>query len=188
MIGVLLAGGAARRLGGRPKAALELGARPLIAYPAAALEPVCARLAVVCKPDSELPELDGVERWDEPARPRHPLTGIVHALERAGEAVLVCAADMPYVTPDACRSLIDAGARGEHARAAVAVGAGQVCAVFGVYPPDALAPLRAAPADRPLSETVEMLAPAHVALAPALLRSVNTREDLNQAEATLAGH
>src|SRR5215207_7757291 len=99
MIGVLLAGGLGRRLGGRPKAAIEVAGRPLAAYPAAALVGVCERVAFVAKPESELPALPGIERWDEPAEPRHPLTGIVHALERAETAVLVCAATCPTSRP-----------------------------------------------------------------------------------------
>jgi hypothetical protein len=53
-----------------------------------------------------------------------------------------------------------------------------MCPVFGLYGPDALATLRAARRGAPLRETVDALDPARVALAPALLRSVNTRDDL----------
>jgi molybdopterin-guanine dinucleotide biosynthesis protein A len=84
--------------------------------------------------------------------------------------------DMPWVTPDACRSLLDAA---PGAVAAVAVAAGEMCPVFAVYAPDALATLKAAPADAPLRETVDALDPARVALAPALLRSVNEPADLS---------
>src|SRR5437764_7340068 len=101
-MGAVLAGGAGRRLGAESKAAAELAGRPLASYPAAALGTVCERVAVVCKPSTELPELDGVKRWDEPEEPRHPIAGIVHALERAAGPVLVCACDMPFVTADAC--------------------------------------------------------------------------------------
>lgn len=175
MNGAILAGGAGRRLGGVSKAMVELDGRPLAAHVVDALAAVCDPVAIVCKADTELPELAGVERWDEPAEPRHPLTGIVHALERAGGAVLVCAVDMPWVTEDACRSLIDA-ARGRVA--AVAVGAGELCPVLGLYSPDALDLLRTAPPDAPLRETVAALDPVRVALPPPLLRSVNAPSDL----------
>jgi molybdopterin-guanine dinucleotide biosynthesis protein A len=173
--GAILAGGAGKRMGGVPKATLELDGRPLAAHVADALGAVCAPVVVVCKPDSELPELPGVARWDEPAAPRHPLAGIVHALERAAGPVLVCAVDMPWVTPDACRSLLDAAPGGQ---AAVAVAEGEMCPVFAVYAPDALDRLRDARADAPLRETIEGLDPARVALPPAILRSVNRPEDL----------
>lgn len=175
MNGAILAGGAGSRMGGASKAMIELDGRPLAAHVASVLAAVCERVAFVCKPDTELPETEGVERWDEPAEPRHPLTGIVHALERAGGPVLVCAVDMPWVTVDACRSLLDAA---PGAVAAVAVGEGEMCPVLAVYAPDALDALKAAPADAPLRQTVDALDPARVALPPALLRSVNRTSDL----------
>jgi len=173
--GAILAGGAGTRLGGVSKALIELDGRPLAAHVADVLAQTCERVAFVCKPDTELPDLEGVERWDEPVEPRHPLTGIVHALEHGDGPVLVCAVDMPWVTPDACRSLLDAA---PGAVAAVAVGKGEMCPVFAVYAPDALETLKAAPPDAPLRETVATLDPARVALAPALLHSVNEPADL----------
>lgn len=183
MIGALLAGGAGSRLGGGSKAAVPVAGQPLALYPALALGAVCERVAVVCKRDTSLPELPGVERWDEPDAPRHPLTGIVHALETAGGPVLVCAADMPFVTVDACRSLLQAAGS---AVAVVATADGVLQPTFGLYAPAALEPLRAAEADAPLTRTVEALAPVRVALPAALVRSVNTPEDLAEAEALLA--
>jgi molybdenum cofactor guanylyltransferase len=174
--GAILAGGAGTRLGGVSKAMLELDGRPLAVHVGEVVAQVCEPVAIVCKPDTELPPIAGLERWDEPAEPRHPLTGIVHALEQAGGPVLVCAVDMPWVTADACRSLLDAA---PGAAAAVAVGEGEMCPVFGVYAPESLATLRAASADAPLRETVDALEPARVALPPALLRSVNTPDDLS---------
>jgi molybdopterin-guanine dinucleotide biosynthesis protein A len=184
VIGVLLAGGAGRRLGGS-KPAAPLAGRPLIEWPLAALTGACDRVAVVCKPSTRLPDLPGVERWDEPERPRHPLAGIAHALERAGEPVLVCAADMPFVTVDALRTLL-AAAGGAGGRPVVAVAEGRLQPVLALYAPGVLEELRAAPADAPLSRTVEELDPVRVALPPALVRSVNTPEDLAAADALLA--
>ena len=183
MIGAVLAGGAGRRLGGRSKAAVMLGDRPLVSFPLAALGSVCERVAVVCKPDSDLPNLKAAERWDEPPEPRHPLTGILHALERAGGPVLVCAADMPYVTGDACRTLLAAAGTG--GPAVVAVSEGVLQPVLGLYAPAALGALRDAPADAPLTATLEALDPVRVALPPAIVRSVNTPEDLAEAEDAL---
>jgi molybdopterin-guanine dinucleotide biosynthesis protein A len=174
--GAILAGGAGSRLGGASKAMVELDGRPLARRVADVLAEVCEEVAVVCKPDTELPDLDGVERWDEPAEPRHPLVGILHALERAGGPVLVCAVDMPWVTADACRSLLDAA---PGSVAAVAVGAGRLCPVFGVYAPEAVEAMRGAAEDAPLRDVVERLDPARVALPPPVLRSVNTPADLD---------
>ena len=183
MIGALLAGGSGSRLGAGSKAAAPLAGRPLAAYPAEALGAVCERVAVVCKTGTQLPDLPGTERWDEPDEPRHPLTGIVHALATAGGPVLVCAADMPFVTADACRTLL--GAAGT-SPAVVATAEGVLQPVLGLYAPAALDLLRAAPPDAPLTRTVEALDPVRVALPAALVRSVNTPEELAEAEAQLA--
>ena len=160
-----------------------MAGRPLAAYPASALGAVCDRVAIVCKRDTQLPELPGTERWEEPDEPRHPLTGIVHALVTAGGPVLVCAADMPFVTADACRTLLQAAGS---APAVVAVSDGVLQPTLGLYAPAALEVLRAAAADAPLTRTVESLDPVRVALPAALVRSVNTPEDLAEAEVLLA--
>ena len=181
MNGAILAGGAGKRMGGVSKAMVELDGRPLAAHVAATLGQVCDRVAIVAKPDTELPDLGGVERWDEPPEPRHPLTGITHALERAEGPVLVCAVDMPWVTADACLSLIDAAPGGV---AAVAAANGALCPVLGVYAPAALEALRGAAENAPLRDTVETLDPVRVALPPPLLRSVNEPGDLAEDSAT----
>jgi molybdopterin-guanine dinucleotide biosynthesis protein A len=182
VIGALLAGGSGSRLGKESKPAAELAGRPLAAYPAEALAAVCERVAIACKRDTALPELPGVERWDEPDEPRHPLTGIVHALTVANGPVLVCAADMPFVTADACRTLQQAAT----GAAVVATADGVLQPTFALYAPAALDVLREAPADAPLTATVESLDPARVALPAALVRSINTPEELAEAEAELA--
>jgi molybdopterin-guanine dinucleotide biosynthesis protein A len=107
----------------------------------------------------------------------------VYALERAGEPVLVCAADMPFVNPDACRSLLTAPHKG---LAVVAAADGVLQPVFAVYAPAALDSLRAAPDDAPLTRTVEALDPTRVALPARVVASVNTPEELAAAERVLA--
>jgi molybdopterin-guanine dinucleotide biosynthesis protein A len=164
---------------GGAKATRLLRGRPLAAYPADALAQVCVRVAIVAKSGTELPELPGVERWnDEPAEPRHPLTGIVHALERAaGVPVLVCAADMPFVTAGGLRTLAAVG------NTAVAVTDGVLQPVLGLYRPEVLPQLKQAEPDAPLTRTVEALAPQLVSLPAEQVRSIDTPEDLASAEA-----
>ena len=207
IVGAILAGGAGRRLragvaGGPPsKAAASLAGRALVSYPLDALAAVCDRVVVVAKRQTDLPaELASGERWNEPDEPRHPLAGIVHALERADGPVLVCAADMPFVSPSACRALIAAahGAGGKpsgpgrprpaHAlgrwqapAATVAEAGGSLEPLLGVYRPEALPALRAAPADAPLRAVIEALDPLRVGLPASVLRSVNTPADLDAA-------
>ncbi len=169
MIGVILAGGLGRRMGGR-KPLRDLNGRPLAAYPAAALRATCERVVIVGKRDSALPVLEGVARWDEPDEPRHPLTGIVHALARAGDDVLVCAADMPCVTAPACERLI--------AKRAIAAAGGRLQPLFGVYRVEWLDVLRAAPPDTALTRTVEALEAPLVELPEDVVVSIDTPEAL----------
>ncbi len=112
-LGVVLAGGAARRFGGAKMTAL-LDGRPLVTHAVAALAatPGLAGVVVAARPDTTLPGDLGVDVWTEPGDgPRHPLAGIAHALERAGRPVLVLAGDMPWVPPALLARLVAAGAR-----------------------------------------------------------------------------
>jgi molybdenum cofactor guanylyltransferase len=177
--GVVLAGGLGRRMGG-PKATALLAGRPLVAYPVEAMRAVCDRVAVVCKRNTELPELD-VETWIEPDEPHHPVVGIIHALERAGGPVLVCAADMPLITPEALR-LVAAGLR---STAAIAAVGGRLEPLLGAYASDALGPLREAPPDQALRDTAASLAPALVVVDTEVVFNVNTPADLAEAERLL---
>ena len=95
-IAAVLAGGRSRRMGS-PKALVELGDRPLLAWAVAAALEAGLEAVVVAKPGSPLPPLD-VPVWAEPEHPSHPLAGVVAALERAApRAVVVLACDMPFV-------------------------------------------------------------------------------------------
>jgi molybdopterin-guanine dinucleotide biosynthesis protein A len=170
-------------MGAVSKPGVELGGRPMIAWPLEALGAVCARVAVVAKADTELPELPaGVERWDEPAQPRHPLTGIVCALERAGGPVLVCAADMPFVGADALRS-VEAGRGG--ARACVGRAGGHLQPLLASYAPSALAMLRDAAEDAPLIGTVALLDPVVVDVPERDATSVDTPDGVRRAAVRL---
>lgn len=176
LTGIVVAGGRASRLDG--KLAADLGGRPLVAWPVAAVGAVCDRVAVVCKPETELPPLDA-ERWDEPPEPRHPLAGIVHALERAGGPILVCAADTPFVTPDELRRV--AGALGPGTPAAVAFAVARLQPLVAAYGPEALGGLRAAAPGEPLTRSVERLDPVRVEIASESVLNVNTETDLAEA-------
>lgn len=164
---------------------MVLADRPLVVYPVEALREVCERVAVVCKPETPLPEIHGAERWDEPRTPRHPITGIVHALERATEPVLVCAADMPLVTAEACRALLEAAAAASGAAAVLASDNDVLQPLFGVYRPSALERLVMAPGGSRLTKAVAELDPVTVMLPPLALLNVNTEADLARAELAL---
>jgi molybdopterin-guanine dinucleotide biosynthesis protein A len=186
-IGVVLAGGAGRRMGG-DKALVRLRGRPLIAYPLAAMRAALGEagmVAVVAKPDTGLPDLPaGVSVWREPAEPRHPVVGIVEALRGAGgRAVVVCAADMPFVTAEVLSGLAGADAGGRPAVVVVLDGALQPH--LARYDPGARPALASlAASQRPLREIVAELGPRLYALAdPRVVFNVNTPEDLAAAEA-----
>jgi molybdenum cofactor guanylyltransferase len=180
VIGAVLAGGLGRRMGAS-KATASLGGRPLVAYPLDALSQVCDRVVVVAKRETELPA--EVERWDEPDDPRHPIAGITHALERAGEPILVCAADMPFVSSDVLSLL--AGELRPGLKAAAAFCEGRLEPLLAAYAPEALEVLAEAPPDEPLRRTVESLMPVLVDVPPDVVFNVNTPEDLTRAEERL---
>jgi molybdopterin-guanine dinucleotide biosynthesis protein A len=148
-----------------------------------ALARVCERVVVVCRQQTDIGALD-VERWDEPEGPQHPIAGIVHALERAEEPVLVCAADMPFVTADALRRIQTGLEPG--ANAAVAMCESRLEPLLAAYAPGALHLLRGAPPGDPLRRTVESLAPVAVELPPEVVFNVNTADDLAEAERRLS--
>jgi molybdopterin-guanine dinucleotide biosynthesis protein A len=158
----------------------ELGGRPLIAYPLETLRAVLDDVAVVGKRDTELPPLPlNVHRWVEPAEPRHPVAGIVEALKRAGNRpVLVCAADMPFVTAATIRGL--AAADPGDAPAVIATGN----PLLGLYLPEAADRLTSRPDERrPLRELIAALEPRTVDVDEAELFNVNTLADLAAAQA-----
>jgi len=93
----ILAGGAGRRMGA-PKAALPLAGRPMISYAIDAARAAGLSPFVVTKAGIELPELD-CRLVVEPAEPRHPLCGVIAALEHHGGPVVVIACDVPLLPP-----------------------------------------------------------------------------------------
>jgi molybdenum cofactor guanylyltransferase len=104
----VLAGGRARRLGGA-KATAPLAGQPLICHVLAAARSSGLPVLVVAKRDTELPAI-AEPVLVEPDEPRHPLCGVLIALEhlaaRAQDAALVVAGcDMPFLTGPLLRRL-----------------------------------------------------------------------------------
>lgn len=183
-LGVVLAGGRGRRLGGT-KATAELHGRPLISYPLEAMGAALGEVVVLAKPDTPLPSLPGMTVWIEPGPRHHPLVGIVQALGLAGDrAVLVCGVDLPLLTPALIRRLSVHDARG--APAVLAAAGGVIQPLLARYEPQALRVLPADPGERPLRELVRALAPALLEVDdPEELFNVNAPEDLLRAAAIL---
>lgn len=183
LVGVVLAGGAGRRMGGA-KALADLGGRPLLHRPLAALREVADEVAVVAKRDTELPPLPGgVGVWLEPDEPRHPMTGIVHALRRAGgRAVLAMALDLPLVGAGLLRRIAAAPAGG--AAAVVPHADGRLQPLCARYEPSALAALEGFEPSARVTDLVLGLEPVVLDFADAGgFLNVNTAEDLARAAA-----
>src|SRR5947209_11531015 len=141
-LGVILAGGLGSRIGGG-KAIVELAGKPLIQYPCEAMQAALGEVVITAKADTELPSLVGTTVWVEPQAPRHPLIGLLHALDLAeGRPVLACPVDLPFVTAEVIRRLAGAGARG--APAVIAAAGGTVQPLLGCYQPRARERLRSA--------------------------------------------
>lgn len=184
VVGVLLAGGQGRRIGGA-KATVTLAGRPLIAWPLAALRDALGpdgTVAVVAKPSTPLPGDLGVPVWPEPAAPSHPLVGLVRALEGAdGRPVLVCPVDVPFVTGATLARL--GRAAGDVATLAAREGALQP--LLGRWEPVALPALRAALTEDPLPAMRALaagLGAAALEVAARELVNVNTPEELRAAQ------
>jgi molybdopterin-guanine dinucleotide biosynthesis protein A len=185
--GVILAGGLGRRIGGS-KAVVQLAGQPLISYPLEAVRTALSDVAVIAKADTQLPSLPGVTVWVEPDSPRHPVLGIVQALALAeGRSVVVCASDLPFVTPELIYHLATADLG--KSPAVVACCGADVQPLLGCYAPRAIDPLRSGlPADPPVHELVASLRPRTLEVGePELLFNINSPEDLLHAAAILDG-
>jgi molybdenum cofactor guanylyltransferase len=182
-IGVVLAGGLGRRMGGA-KAMVELAGRPLICYPLDALAAALDEVAVLAKADTELPSLPGATIWVEPQLHHHPVVGISQALALAGgRPVLICAVDLPLVTPELVRRLAAEDPAG--APAVVASRRGEFQPLLGCYRPGALELLEPA-GNRPLRELVAAIKPRLLDVDdPESLYNVNEPADLLPAAAAL---
>lgn len=100
-----LAGGASRRMG-RNKALLEFGGRPLLAHLIELVRPLVGRVAIVGSP--EVYRHLGVEVFPDPVPGRGPVAGICAALKASStDWNLILACDLPYLTADFLRHLIE---------------------------------------------------------------------------------
>jgi molybdenum cofactor guanylyltransferase len=185
-VGAILAGGGGRRIGG-DKAIVELHGRPLISYPLEAVRQALGRVAILAKPDTKLPYVSGVTVWIEPEPRRHPVFGIMQALALAdGRPVVVCGADLPFVSVNLVKRL--ARANPGRAPAVVACARGEMQPLLGCYQRRALPLLRggARAAGRPLRETVAALDPVLLEVDdPEELFDIDSPDDLLQAAAMM---
>ena len=143
--GLVLAGGASRRMGGGDKCFMSLGSERLIDRAVARLRPQVGPLAISANSDPAL--FDGLDLPilpDTPPAGRGPLAGILAGLEWAANAqashLATIASDTPFFPADLVMQLRqtarDAGA------IVLASSRGRRHAVFGLWPVSELEPLR----------------------------------------------
>lgn len=113
LIGVLLAGGEGRRLGG-DKAWVELGGRTLAERALEPLSAVVDRVIVSCRLGTTLPPLPGVsEAWVQRDEGGGPAAGLASALRQArGDTILALAISLPLMTERVLRELLAVDASG----------------------------------------------------------------------------
>jgi molybdopterin-guanine dinucleotide biosynthesis protein A len=111
--GVILAGGAASRYGGRPKGLERVGGRRVIDRVADALAEAADELLLIANDPAAAEWLPGV-RLATDVRPNCGSLGGIHAaIVRASKPVLVVAWDMPFVPGSLLRALRDGATRAD---------------------------------------------------------------------------
>lgn len=113
LAGVVLAGGASRRMG-RDKATVTYAGRTMVETVVDVVSRCCAPVFVIAAPGQALPELGEATVLRDDVRGVGPLLatgrGLRAAAEAGAERAFVCAVDMPLLTPDLIEEL--AGHRG----------------------------------------------------------------------------
>jgi molybdopterin-guanine dinucleotide biosynthesis protein A len=140
VIGVLLAGGQSRRMGGGDKCLLELAGKPLLTHVVERLKPQTSALVLNANGDLErfskfeLPTIaDPVEGFAGPLA--GVLAGFTWAREHAPETrwIVTAATDTPFFPQDLVAKLLDA-TKGQYPTIALASSNDRMHPVFGLWP------------------------------------------------------
>lgn len=182
----ILAGGLGTRIGGG-KPLAPLAGKPLAAHAVAAARRAGLEPLLVAKRAASLEAL-GATVLLEPPSPRHPLLGVVTALEASGETVVTCPCDVPLLGSE---TLAELASLAPGAEVPLLVGGDRGPEpLIGIYPPGCAPALRDA-LERELSsrEAARRLG-ARIAIdlqpvAATRLLNVNTIDDLERAEREL---
>jgi molybdopterin-guanine dinucleotide biosynthesis protein A len=183
--GIVLAGGAGRRMDGVDKLALEVGGRTLLDRVLAAASDVCDRLVVVGP--SRPVSVPDVTFASEAIPGGGPVPAVRAGLECVGDVqlVLVLAADLPLLTGARLRLLLE-GLAGDAEAAAALDHQGRPNPLLAAYAaPDLL--VRSAGLEPGMPAAALLPArPALVDLGPEATLNVNRPGDLERARAMLA--
>lgn len=181
---IVLAGGAARRLGGMDKAALRVGEATLLDSVIAAAEPLCERLVVVgpVRPTAAPGVLFTIE--NEPGG--GPVPALVAGLAEAGGAteVFVLAADLPFLSTGGLEQLLIALQESGAGAAAAPDEAGNPNPLLAVYRSEVLHAAAEGLGDSRVGAPASRLLPAGtvvIQLDPDETLNVNTPDDLTAA-------
>jgi molybdopterin-guanine dinucleotide biosynthesis protein A len=110
--GVVQAGGKSTRMGGQPKALIQLGGRSIVERVVAALTPVVDDLLVVTNAP-ELYAFLGLPMVADVYPDHGSLGGIYSGLRAAGEIAFTVACDMPFLHPEIVRLVIARAGEGD---------------------------------------------------------------------------
>ncbi|MBN3929246.1 molybdenum cofactor guanylyltransferase [Streptomyces verrucosisporus] len=203
---VVIAGGAARRLGGTDKPALTVGGRTLLDR----VLDACADAARTVVVGPRRPTARPVDWTRETPPGGGPLAALDAGLRRTGSGtVLVLSADLPFLTPATVRALLDAvrAVHGTHGTApgtggtaapdgAVVVDGGRAQPLLGAYRAESLrrelallAAEHGRPANLPLRLLTDELVLRRIAPAgPEEARDCDTWEELASARSRIREH
>jgi molybdopterin-guanine dinucleotide biosynthesis protein A len=197
--GAVLAGGQARRYGGRPKGLLDVGGRRILDRVVDAVTQAVGALPLLIADPAEAAAWRADLTAVVDARPGAGSLGGIYTAVIAGTGPVLCVAwDMPFVTPDFLAALLASAAAGGYdaflPESDGRRGVEPLCAVYG--------PACAAPIERRLDagdlRAVGFHADVRIGRLPlevvrsfgdpaALFFNVNTPEDLARAESMLRG-
>jgi molybdenum cofactor guanylyltransferase len=190
--GAILAGGQARRFGGRDKGLLRVGGRPIREWQLDALRPLTNDILLVGARPVDLRE--GVRPISDRVPNSGPLGGLDAALEAArDDRVVVVACDMPFVTTGFLASLLALSEGVDAVVPRTERGYHPLCAVYGRSCHSAvvrrLAERRLKMLDLFEDLNVHVVGPEYIAQygGDRLLANVNTPDELDNLQALL-GH
>lgn len=198
-VGVLLAGGRARRMGGGDKCLRPLAGRPLLAHVVERVAPQVDRLVLNANGDPARFAGFGLPvAADLLPGALGPLAGVLTGMAWAAAAapdarwILTVATDAPFLPADLAARL-HAGVRGEEADMACAVSGGRHHPVIGLWPVGLRSALEAALRDEGITKVDRWTSRYRLAVAdfdsgpPDPFFNANRPEDLETAEKLLAG-
>ncbi|MEK9901922.1 MAG: molybdenum cofactor guanylyltransferase MobA [Rhodospirillaceae bacterium] len=188
MLGVILAGGQARRLGGGGKALVEVGGRPLLAHAIERLAPQVSDIVINANGDASRFDSFGLPVVaDTVAGFAGPLAGVLAGLDWAAanvpgcERVVTVATDAPFFPNDLVARLV-AATDAEGTALACAASGGRNHPVFGLWPVDLRDDLRRALVEEEIRKVDLWTARHRLAVVPFPVSGVDPFFNINRPE------